>query len=193
MSLRSLHIPAHTENPTSRPTSAGTASYRGWNENRPATAASINPPLDTKHYVTDFSAFYRPPRSRNQTPVSVARVRPPTSGPRSSDVAGSGSGSASGPSSPSTNQASSRSGDSLDELLEAPSRPGVDYSVRESDSFYGRRMANFGDEESPTPGKESWESSDPPRPSVFERARRRLNEPRTKEKGFQVVRPPRPT
>ncbi|KAL3451741.1 hypothetical protein BJX65DRAFT_268512 [Aspergillus insuetus] len=197
MSFRSLHIPAHSthyiESPTSRPASAGTASYRGWNEYRPATAASTNPPLDTKHYVTDFSVFYRPPRSRNQTPVSIARVRPPTSEPRSSDVAGSGSGSASGPSSPSTNQASSRLGDSLDELLEAPSRPGVDYSVRESDSFYGRPRANFGEEGSPTPGKESCESSDAPQPRVFERARRRLNEPRIKEKGFQVVRPPRPT
>jgi hypothetical protein len=195
MSLRSLHTPGHsthhTEIPTSRPASAETASYRGWSENRPATAASNNnPPLDTKHYVTDFSAFYRPARPRNQTPVSIARVRPPTSEPRSSDVAGSGT--VSGPSSPSTNQVSSRSGDSLDELLKAPSRPGVDYSVRESDSFYGRPRTNFGDEGSPTPGKETWERSDAPRPGVFERARRRLNEPRTKEKGFQVVRPPRP-
>ncbi|KAL3482596.1 hypothetical protein BJX62DRAFT_221392 [Aspergillus germanicus] len=197
MSLRSLHIPAHsthyTESPTSRPASAGIASYRGWNENRPATAASTNPPLDTKHYVTDFSAFYRSPRSRNQTPVSIARVRPPTSEPRSSDAAGSGSGSALGLSSPSTNQASSRSGDSLDELLKAPTRPDVDYSVRESDSFYGRPRAKLGDEGSPTPGKKSWESSDAPRSTIIERARRRLNEPRCKEKGFQVVRSPRPT
>ncbi|CEN61283.1 hypothetical protein ASPCAL07943 [Aspergillus calidoustus] len=66
------HLTHHTESPTSRPTSAGT-SYRAWNENRPGTAASNNnPPLDTKHYVTDFSAFYRAPRSRNQTPVSGA-------------------------------------------------------------------------------------------------------------------------
>jgi hypothetical protein len=141
--------------------------------------------------MTDFSAFYRAPRSRNQNLISLARVRPPTADPGASEVVGSGS--ASGLFSPSTNQASTRSGDSLDELLDAPSRPGVDYSVRESDSFYGRPRATFGDEGSPTPGKESWESSDAPLPSAFERARRRLNEPGTKEKGFQVVRPPQPT
>jgi hypothetical protein len=181
MSLQSLQLPAHsahyTESPTSRPASAGT-SYRGWNENRPRTAASNNnPPLDTKHYVTDFSAFYRPPRSQNHTPVSIARARPPTADTGASDVLGSGS--ASGPSSGSTSQALSRSGDGFDELMEAHLRPRVDYSVRESDSFYGRPRATLGDEGSPTPGKDSLESTDAPRPSVFERARTRLNEPRT--------------
>ncbi|KAL2850074.1 hypothetical protein BJX68DRAFT_237296 [Aspergillus pseudodeflectus] len=148
MSLRSLpirtHLTRHTESPTSRPTSAGT-SYRAWNENRPRTAASNNnPPLVTKHYVTDFSAFYRAPRSRNQAPGSSARVRPPTSDPRASEMVGSGS--VSGLFSSSTNQALARSRDSLDELLEGPSRPGVDYSARESDSFYGRPRTTFGDE-----------------------------------------------
>ncbi|KAL5044516.1 hypothetical protein BDW71DRAFT_209313 [Aspergillus fruticulosus] len=170
----------HGESPHSGPASA-TTSYRGYNKSRPNTASSSTAPIDMKHYITDFSAFYRPPRSRNQPPIISTQVSPLASDSGTSDA-----------SSRSAGPALLGSEDTLNELLELPSRPGVDYSVRESDSFYGRPRAVCSPESPPTSVLGSFENPTP-RHSFLERTRRYLRDSRTKEKGFQVMRPPRPT
>ncbi|KAJ5589185.1 hypothetical protein N7537_011863 [Penicillium hordei] len=83
--------------------------------------------------------------------------------------------------------------DSFDEFMEVPIRPNVDYSMRESDLFYGKSGNGFA---SPVPisqvlPEESQESRSTLREWAV-RAAEILKPPKKKkEKGFQVMRPPR--
>jgi hypothetical protein len=86
--------------------------------------------------------------------------------------------------------------DSFDELMELPIRPNVDYSMRESDLFYGK-LGN-GSASTPVPvSQELPEESQESRHVLREWAARAVEtlkppKKKAKEKGFQVMRPPRP-
>ncbi|PLB52229.1 hypothetical protein P170DRAFT_507076 [Aspergillus steynii IBT 23096] len=182
-----------------RPGSSGTSSYRGFdtpisfNNYHNFTAPPTSTPTNTKHYVTDFSAFYRAPRAR--------------SGPQSLHAATgrrSTSGSFSSPADPSAHSsfeskaANRLSRNTLDEWLDVPGRSNVDYSVRESDQFYGRpKISSAVSEASSTVGLTRNSSGDISGREALQgwarQAVSRLREPKKgKKKGFEVVRPPRP-
>ncbi|GFF52799.1 hypothetical protein IFM58399_09417 [Aspergillus lentulus] len=145
-------------------------------------------PADRKRNITGYSAFYRPPRPGIRNHV----VEPDASSQESDSI-----NSARGLSEEIYYHPDSarRRRDTLDELLEVPARDDVDYSVRESDFYYGRPA---GDSAPPPtsipledPGKEQTG-----RGTLYEwtyRTVARLKGSKPKEKGFQVVRPPRPT
>lgn len=89
----------------------------------------------------------------------------------------------------------SRSQDTLDELLEMPRRLNVDYSVRESDLYYGRATNDSTLSRMPSLS-ENVEEGQPGRRSLYEWTRTtaaRLKRSQREEKGFQVMRPPRTT
>jgi hypothetical protein len=76
-----------------------------------------------------------------------------------------------------------------------PGRPDVDYSVRESDFYYGRPTGDL--TLPPTPILSASSQKEQAGKGTFHewthRTIARLKGSRPKEKGFQVVRPPRPT
>lgn len=183
-----------------RPGSSGTSSYRGFetrisfNNYHNYAMGPTSAPTNTKHYVTDFSAFYRVPRTRSGPfPPLVETVNRWTS-----DSAGSPRES-SGGSSFESKAANRLSRNTLDEWLDVPGPSNVDYSVRESDQFYGKPRINTavsessltagltGDSSGEILGREgflqNWTS----------RTISRLKQTKKpKQKGFEVVRPPRP-
>lgn len=166
---------------------------------RPVLKTSPAPLEDTKGQPTlpsaaadadhqlDFSPFYRKPRSRNATPLShldsssqSSRSTAPSPTPTSE----------SDPESGASSQPGRKSHETLDALLEASLPPDVDYSVRESDRFYGRPVSGSANP-AVKPGAAGCPSSRPVHddwrhmiPEVFKHQK--------KEKGFQVARPPRP-
>ncbi|KAJ5251411.1 hypothetical protein N7489_001821 [Penicillium chrysogenum] len=149
----------------------------------PENPASSFPSAPTQEtYITDFSAFYRPPRNHHKAPA----IR--SSALNNSHEEPAENSSDSHPSNPFR--------DSFDELMELPIRPNVDYSMRESDLFYGK-LSN-GSAFSPVPvSQELPEESQESRHTLREWAARAVEtlkppKKKKKEKGFQVMRPPRP-
>ncbi|KAE8373720.1 hypothetical protein BDV26DRAFT_284909 [Aspergillus bertholletiae] len=153
------------------------------------TPFSSTPP-GGRHYVTDFSSFYRSPRRRNE-PLTTRIV--------CDSLASRSAGSPVGPISSEESYNDSRptrsSLDILDELLEVPSRPDIDYSVRESDFYYGRPNSD-----STPPSTLSLSGNvgeDQPSRQMLRHWMRktagRLKYAKRKEKGFHVMRSPRPT
>ncbi|KAG8422954.1 hypothetical protein J3459_009873 [Metarhizium acridum] len=146
-------------------------------------APALPPAATDADHQLDFSPFYRKPRSRNATPYS----RPDSSRQSSRSTV---------PSPTPTNESDPEPGpyfqperqsqETLDALLEASLPPDVDYSVRESDRFYGRPVSGSANP-LVTPGAagrpihQDWRQMIP---EIFKHQK--------KEKGFQVVRPPRP-
>ncbi|CAG7919252.1 unnamed protein product [Penicillium olsonii] len=152
--------------------------------NGPGGSADQFPtPHHPKHYVTDFSAFYRQPRQSSLPPSH--KETPSSSGASKISYDGVGENSCS-------DTSSSEPRDSFDELMEVPIRPEVDYSVRESDAYY-RVSANGLVAPTPNPA-ELAEETHRDRGSMrgwVARTAEMWNPPK-KEKGFQVMRPPRP-
>ncbi|RHZ43680.1 uncharacterized protein CDV56_100195, partial [Aspergillus thermomutatus] len=165
------------------PSSSRTA-YRGF-ENSLYIPNSPTLPEATAPYTPDTSTFYRPPRSLHGRVASYEYEN------LNSDSFPSAIESIA--ESPQTDSNSSQhSGDGFDELLQLPSKSDVDYSVRESDMYYGRRRGDS------RPSQEPLTESTEGRPSrqIFSdwkrRAAERFKYKKTTEKGFQVTRPPRP-
>ncbi|OGM44070.1 hypothetical protein ABOM_007299 [Aspergillus bombycis] len=143
---------------------------------------SLTPPVG-RHYVTDFSSFYRSPRRRNEPlPTTIVCASP------ASDSVGSPAGLSLSEESYDDSRQTLTSLDILDELLEVPSRPDIDYSVRESDFYYGRLNS---DSTSPSTllssgnVDENKPSRQPLRPWTH-RMVARFKYPKRKEKGFQT-------
>ncbi|KAF7585723.1 hypothetical protein BBP40_010240 [Aspergillus hancockii] len=185
-SLNNRYKPSFVSFPSSsRPGSSGT-SFSDIEDANDIVTPFAPTPTGVRHYVTDFSSFYRAPRPQKK----LRHAETSFTSQESSSINSSG-----GPSVKSSSESNQvrRSQDTLDELLETPSRPYVDYSVRESDSYYGRPTS---DSTSPMPI--SWESMDDGQSSrqiLNEWTRRTVArlKPKEKEKGFQVMRPPRQT
>ncbi|RHZ73697.1 hypothetical protein CDV55_107444 [Aspergillus turcosus] len=157
--------------------------YRG-RENNPYTSNSPTLPEATASYTPDTSTFYRPPRSHSDRVASYEYENV------NSDSILSAIESAEPAQ---TDSNSSHSGDAFDELLQLPSKSGVDYSVRESDMYYGRRHGDSGASQNPL--TEDTGADQSTRQTFFNWKRssaERFKHKRTKEKGFQVMRPPRP-
>ncbi|KAH3229073.1 hypothetical protein LV164_007148 [Aspergillus fumigatus] len=158
--------------------------YRGF-ENCPGRPNSPNMPEATAPYSPNTSTFYRPPRSLN-TRVASHEYENTSRDSINSVIESCGS--------LQTDSSSSRySSDAFDELLQLPRKSGVDYSFRESDLYYGSRRGESGpshesSNESPDEGQSSRQT--------FLNWKRgftgRFKQKKTKEKGFQVMRPPRP-
>ncbi|KAE8416280.1 hypothetical protein BDV36DRAFT_208137 [Aspergillus pseudocaelatus] len=169
--------------------SAGISLERPKESGNSATPFSSTPP-GGRHYVTDFSSFYRSPRRRNE-PLTTRNLH-----------ASPASRSVSPPVGPIPNEDSSHDSsptrsslDILDELLEVPSRPDVDYSVRESDFYYGRPTSDSTPPSTPF-SSGNMDEDQPSRQTLHRWTRKmtsRLKRSKRKEKGFQVMRPPRPT
>lgn len=144
----------------------------------PASPFPSTPTQET--YITDFSAFYRPPRHHQKASAnrSSALTNSPEPAENSSD-----------------SHPSNTFRDSFDELMELPIRPNVDYSMRESDLFYGK-LGNGSASSPASISQELPEESQKNRNTMREwtaRAVQTLNPPKKKkETGFQVMRPPRP-
>ncbi|KAF4760844.1 hypothetical protein HAV15_008243 [Penicillium sp. str.  len=143
-------------------------------------------PNYTRHYITDFSVFYRQPRHS---------YAPRTFHHEPSSLSGAPEISNEGPRGTlcSDTISSTESPDSCDELMEDTTRPGVDYSVRESDAYYGAWAHRLS---SPIPpsfkgAEESQEDQSALRDWSTWTAKM-FKRPKKKEKGFQVMRPPRP-
>ncbi|KAJ5877964.1 hypothetical protein N7455_001429 [Penicillium solitum] len=143
-------------------------------------------PNYTRHYITDFSVFYRQPRHS---------YAPRTFHHEPSSLSGAPEISNEGPRGTLCSDAisSTESPDSCDELMEDTTRPGVDYSVRESDAYYGAWAHRLS---SPIPpsfkgAEESQEDQSALRDWSTWTAKM-FKRPKKKEKGFQVMRPPRP-
>jgi hypothetical protein len=151
-----------------------------FNASKSSTSSSPSTPTHERYHITDFSAFYRQPRHHYKDPPN-----------RSSALNNSHEEPAENPCSDSHLSNSFR--DSFDELMEVPIRPNVDYSMRESDLFYGK---SGNDSASPVPISQALpEESQERRNTLREwaaRAVETLNPPKKKkEKGFQVMRSPR--
>ncbi|CAG8900264.1 unnamed protein product [Penicillium egyptiacum] len=140
-------------------------------------------PTHERYHITDFSAFYRQPRHRYKDPPK-----------RSSALNNSHEEPAENPRSHS--HLSNPFQDPLDELMEVPIRPNIDYSMRESDLFYGK-LGNGSASPVPIPQeppKESQKSRNPLREwavRAVETFNPKKKKKKKKEKGFQVMRPPR--
>ncbi|KXG47685.1 TRP-like family [Penicillium griseofulvum] len=152
----------------------------------PENFASIHgpTPINGRSYITDFSAFYRHPRRPN-SPMPVQRDSQGRSSTHHTSDEGPSEHSRSDtpPSEPSQ--------DSFDELIDTPINPNTDYSLRESDAFYGTLRTSFNSQVADSPGPATQE-----RRNILQewtaRAVETLNHPmKKKEKGFQVMRPPR--
>ncbi|GFF78420.1 hypothetical protein IFM60648_05209 [Aspergillus lentulus] len=160
--------------------------YRGF-ENRPGMPNSPDLPEATAPYSPDTSTFYRPPRSLKARVASYEY--------ENADSDSIGSVIESSESAQTDSNASQHSSDAFDELLQLPSKSGVDYSFRESDLYYGWRRGDSGQSqesssnESPDEGQSSRQTFLNWKRSSAERFKHK----KTKEKGFQVMRPPRPT
>ncbi|KAE8391728.1 hypothetical protein BDV23DRAFT_193075 [Aspergillus alliaceus] len=172
-----------SERHDSRPGSSS-ISDRGFENNDTVTDHYCSAPATTDHYITDFSAFYRAPRPRANIKQESAKHSPALVDSASETSVESCADSNLGPSLQ----------DSFDELLEEPSKPGVDYSVRESDLYYGRPESQSTQLTAPGQlGNLQEPQADHPTPSGWLwRAAAQLRPPQKKEKGFQVMRPPRP-
>jgi hypothetical protein len=151
-----------------------------------STGLFLSIPNYGRNYITDFPAFYRQPRrpyvprtSRNYSPNTSGALKKSHEGPRETLCSDTNS--------------STESQDSFDELMEVPIRPNVDYSVRESDAFYGT-LANGLASPMPTSPELTEESQQDQ--STFwgwaVRTAETFKRPKKKERGFQVMRPPRP-
>lgn len=184
-------------------------------------------PMGRKHYVTDFSSFYRSPRpssarrdvsetqaastviSQDQAVGSMNRHSGSESGSGMASASTSGSVSTSASvSAPNSIGASSNdpgpSRNILDELLQYPVNLNVDYSTREVDSYYSRTRPVRGtgnDSISSTGALPLGSRVDGSQEQNQEQGNNLLSwvrktvasiKPAKKEKGFQVVRPPRP-
>jgi hypothetical protein len=153
--------------------------------NNPYTPNSPNLPEATAPYTPDTSKFYRPPRSHNGR-VSSYEYESANSDSILSAIESTESAQ--------THSSSSQnSSNAFDELLQLPSKSGVDYSVRESDMYYGRRHGDPGPSQNPL--TESTGEDQSSRQTFFNLKRssaERFKLKKAKEKGFQVMRPPRP-
>ncbi|KAK1144954.1 hypothetical protein N8T08_004669 [Aspergillus melleus] len=182
-----------------RPRSSGTSSYRGieirtsfnnYPNHRPAPTSI---PANTEHDPTEFTEFYRAPRARIGPQSSCT-----DSGRSSTSDQANESAEFSGESSFELRAANRVSQNTLDEWLDAPERLNVDYSVRESDQFYGRQKINDTVSESSstvglTGNVGNGASGNNTLKDWTRRTATRLKPPKKpKEKGFQVVRPARP-
>ncbi|GIJ89435.1 hypothetical protein Asppvi_008375 [Aspergillus pseudoviridinutans] len=158
--------------------------YRGF-EDRPDMPNSPTLPVATAPYSPEASTFYRPPRSLNGRVTSYEY--------ENADSDSVGSAIESSHSAQTDSNSSQHSSDAFDELLQLPSKSGVDYSVRESDLYYGRppgvpAQSQESSNESTDKGQSSrqtflnWKRS----------STERFKPKKIKEKGFQVMRPPRP-
>ncbi|EAW14598.1 uncharacterized protein ACLA_076380 [Aspergillus clavatus NRRL 1] len=128
-------------------------------------------------HTLDTSSFYRTPRARTSC-GALSEIESRRSESNTSSTASSG-------------DSMHTVGDSytLDELLQRPSRSDVDYSVRESDMYYGR----IGTSPSELPRTEDeTETSRETFSQWKRRAVERLRRTGNQEKGFVVIRP-RPT
>ncbi|KAJ5384704.1 hypothetical protein N7517_002615 [Penicillium concentricum] len=146
-----------------------------------STSSFPSTPTYERYHITDYSAFYRQPRYHYKDPPN-----------RASALDNSHEKTAENPCSDSHPSDSFQ--DSFDEFMDVPIRPNVDYSTRESDLFYGKLGNGFA---SPVPisqalPQESQESRNTLREWAV-RAAGTLNpsKKKKKEKGFQVMRPPR--
>jgi hypothetical protein len=155
--------------------------YRGF-EDRPDMPNSPTLPGATAPYSPNASAFYRPPRSLygRVAPYEYENIDPDSIGSVIESVQTDSS-------------SSQHSSDAFDELLQLPSKSGVDYSVRESDLYYGRRRDDSGpsqgsSNESTDEGQSSRQTFLNWKRSTTERFKRK----KAMEKSFQVMRPPRP-
>ncbi|KAB8262961.1 hypothetical protein BDV32DRAFT_136365 [Aspergillus pseudonomiae] len=165
--------------------STGTSLEHPKESDNSATPFSLSPPVG-RHYVTDFSSFYRSPRRNEPLPTRTGCASP------ASGSVGSPVGLSLSEESYSGSRPTRSSLDILDELLEVPSRPEIDYSVRESDFYYGRWN---NDSTSPSTLL-SPDENQPSRQTLRHWTHRmlaRFKYPKRKEKGFQVTRPPRTT
>ncbi|KAF7117499.1 hypothetical protein CNMCM5793_006481 [Aspergillus hiratsukae] len=136
-------------------------------------------------YTPDTSTFYRPPRSHNGRVASYEYEN------LNSDSILSAIESAE--SVPTDSNSSHNSSNAFDELLQLPRKSGVDYSVRESDMYYGRRHGDSGPSHNPL--TEETGEGQSGRQTIFNlkgSSAERFKHKETKEKGFQVMRPPRP-
>lgn len=173
-----------------RPGSSSTSHHPDFSDSDNRITPFLPTPTGIRHYVTDFSGFYRPPKSLSSRPPPSESVRT-SSGAESAPASASASTAGSGSGSSSTSR-NAPNHDSLDELLEPWVRPDVDYSTREVDLYYGRNRFSSETESSRAPvltntGAEAQEN-------LFTRLTRGAGrlKPKKKEKGFQVARPPRP-
>lgn len=151
-----------------------------------STGSFLTTPNNPRHYITDFSAFYRQPRQSTTRRTSRNCPSSPT-GTRKTSREGSGESLCSD-SNPFTG-----SHYSFEELMEVPIRPDIDYSVRESDAYYGVLGNPPG--LSTSTAQELTGESQQDQHILREwavRAVGNFKRPRKKEKGFQVMRPPLP-
>ncbi|KAH8429058.1 uncharacterized protein LDX57_006728 [Aspergillus melleus] len=179
--------------------SSGTSSYRGieirtsFNNYPNHRAPPTSMPANTQHDATEFTDFYRAPRARIGPQSSC------TDSGRSStsDDLNESAHSSDEPSFELTS-ANRVSQNTLDEWLDVPGRLNVDYSVRESDQFYGRQKpSDTVSESSSTMGLTGIVGSEASGKDTLKhwtrRAVTRLKPPKKpKEKGFKVVRPAGP-
>ncbi|GIC85885.1 uncharacterized protein Aud_001725 [Aspergillus udagawae] len=139
----------------------------------------------TAPYSPNASAFYRPPRSLNGrvAPYEYENIDPDSIGSAIEP-----------PQSAQTDSSSSQhSSDAFDELLQLPSKSGVDYSVRESDLYYGRcRDDSEPLQESSNESTDKGQSSRQTFLNWKRSTTERFKQTKAKEKSFQVMRPPRP-
>ncbi|KAF7165048.1 hypothetical protein CNMCM5623_009400 [Aspergillus felis] len=158
--------------------------YRGF-EDRPDMPNSPTLPEATAPYSPDASTFYRPPRSLNGRVASYEY--------ENADSDSIGPAIEPSHSAQTDSNSSQQSSDAFDELLQLPSKSGVDYSVRESDLYYGRRRDDSGpSQESSNESTDKGQSSRQTFLNWKRSSTERFKQKKTKEKGFQVMRPPRP-
>ncbi|KAK2591567.1 hypothetical protein QQS21_010737 [Conoideocrella luteorostrata] len=179
-----------------RPGLSGAASFGTLSDMSTSGHASHAPsatPVDAAHFMQDYSVFYRKPRSRNMTPTSGAE-----SVSRTPDMTEGGSSLCTPSEGPSSDLqfAQHYPSDDLQELRDVLIRPGVDYSVRESDLFYGKPVHNEWPPMTSSPS-EDLEEGQSSRRSFYGNWTRNFptsvkRPKKEKEKGFQVARPPRP-
>lgn len=151
-----------------------------------STGPFLTTPNYTRHYVTDFSAFYRQPRQ------SYAH-RTSRNGPSNRTGTHKTSHEGSGETLCSDSNLSTGSQDSFEELMEVPIRPDIDYSVRESDAYYGVSGNGLVSSTSNPPELAEESQKDQSTLRVWAvRVVENFKRPKKKEKGFQVMRPPRP-
>ncbi|GIJ97959.1 hypothetical protein Aspvir_000067 [Aspergillus viridinutans] len=160
--------------------------YRDF-EDRPDMPNFPTLPDATAPYSPNASTFYRPPRSHNGRVASHEHENA-DSGSIVPALESSESAQTDFNSSP-----HSSSSDAFDELLRLPSKSGVDYSVRESDLYYGRRRDVSGpSQESLNESTDKGQSSRQTFLNWKRSSAERFKHKKTKGKGFQVMRPSRP-
>ncbi|KAI9045908.1 uncharacterized protein KD926_005851 [Aspergillus affinis] len=183
-----------------RPGSSGTSSYRGieirigFNNYSTHRAPLTSTPANIEHGPTDSTEFYRAPRAR----IDHQYLYTESGDSSTPDNIGAAAEAPSAEPTPELKPTNRMSQNTLDEWLNVPERVDIDYSVRESDQYYGRmNISDTVSESSSTVGLTREVGSEASRKDTVkdwtQRASRRLKPPKKpKEKGFQVVRPKRP-